>query len=829
MEAYFEFQIYSLTCNEGLVSSPSFDRGDRQGLGVHYFCCSGQRRRGQEKAEQWVSRLGWFLNLTWGQVVEGGRRELDQQLEVVFVLGKLVERRREEKGGRLKFFQWGHVVRVVRLWGTAVPIADKVLEVAASLFYSGSLRQIVKSFQRRRLSGWELSGNEDSVRVLSSFADRQGFESGVRGKGLRHLETKSLLVQTQLPESFNPIKTKSNLPSEVFNLVTVSQGDVVVSPSGEFQIEGLSHKKMAEVHEVLSSLDIKVYSRRKSRRSTVMIQEAQKVECDRRFVGSVWTFRNKEWAALPMCGASILIANETVDEKRRSSEEGVVFKIDFGKGYDHVLVNGNAKEWVKASKGLRQGDPLSPFLFTLVVDVLNDTIFFSNTSEEELQILKSLLLVFGHISGLKVNLDKSNIYGINLEQNHLSRLAKLLDCKASGVGEGKRDYLVSWDVVCKLKAKRGLGFGKIVLRNVALLGKWLWRYPRKGSALWHQVILSIYGSHSNGWDANTIVKWLHRCPWKAIAQVFQEFSKFTRFVVGDEERIRFWEDLWWGDQPLESQYPRLFRQSIGFEIEDLEGLMRSLDCLHLSSSVSDARSWYLSSSGLFTVKSFFLPYPNVLVLLQFSLLSSFGILKSLSKSSPLSGWWHTRRPQNIVLFIDDERIVDPHESGLLCMGSKMGVNHQRYALASTVTRPINLPTWRPRWEKRSVRETQIGPVSKKSSPTGSTSKQWRFRDLLWRSNSDDKDSFVFLTPPQKATRFRTSSTRPKNKISQSKNEITLAGKRDCDANGTSRRSKEAATLLHVPVRELMSPASQSGRVSFTRSAFGRRTSGTDRS
>ncbi|KAL6350411.1 hypothetical protein AAG906_004362 [Vitis piasezkii] len=28
---------------------------------------------------------------------------------------------------------------------------------------SGSLRRIVKSFQWRRLSGWELSGNEDSV------------------------------------------------------------------------------------------------------------------------------------------------------------------------------------------------------------------------------------------------------------------------------------------------------------------------------------------------------------------------------------------------------------------------------------------------------------------------------------------------------------------------------------------------------------------------------------------------------------------------------------------------------------------------------------------
>ena len=119
-----------------------------------------------------------------------------------------------------------------------------------------------------------------------------------------------------------------------------------------------------------------------------------------------------------------------------------------------VLMNGNAKGRVKAYRGLRQGDPLSFFLFTLVVDVLSrmllraeernslegfrvvrnstrmshlqfadDTIFFSSTREKDLQTLKSVLLVFGHIFGLKVNLDKSNIYDINHEQNHLSRLA----------------------------------------------------------------------------------------------------------------------------------------------------------------------------------------------------------------------------------------------------------------------------------------------------------------------------------------------------------------------------------------------------------------------
>ena len=99
----------------------------------------------------------------------------------------------------------------------------------------------------------------------------------------------------------------------------------------------------------------------------------------------------------------------------------------------------------------------------------------------------------------------------------------------------------------------------ISVRNNSLLGKWIWRFLEERYALCHQVIVSIYRTHTNGWDANTIVRWSHHCPWKAIAQVFPKFSKYIHLVVGDGLRIQFWENLLWGDQPLCSQFWGLFK------------------------------------------------------------------------------------------------------------------------------------------------------------------------------------------------------------------------------------------------------------------------------
>ena len=127
-----------------------------------------------------------------------------------------------------------------------------------------------------------------------------------------------------------------------------------------------------------------------------------------------------------------------------------------------ILVDGNAKGWIKTTRGLRQGDPLSLFLFTIVADALSrmmirveerglfegftvgrdgsrvsllqfadDTIFFAKACPNSLQNRKLILLVFEQLSGLKINLEKSTLSRMNVNQESLSCLASSLECSVS--------------------------------------------------------------------------------------------------------------------------------------------------------------------------------------------------------------------------------------------------------------------------------------------------------------------------------------------------------------------------------------------------------------
>jgi hypothetical protein len=193
----------------------------------------------------------------------------------------------------------------------------------------------------------------------------------------------------------------------------------------------------------------------------------------------------------------VMVVNEVVDMAKKSGKDCFIFKVDFEKAYDFVdwsfldymlgrfgccdqwrkwirtcvflgsmsiLVNGSPTEEINIRCGLKQEDPLAPFLFLLVAEGLgglmrkavelnrfkgfrvgrrgavishlqyaDETICIGEATVENLWTLKAILRGFEMVSGLKVNFWKSSILGINVSQDFMRLASVFLNCRIGSI------------------------------------------------------------------------------------------------------------------------------------------------------------------------------------------------------------------------------------------------------------------------------------------------------------------------------------------------------------------------------------------------------------
>ncbi|GKB10948.1 RNA-directed DNA polymerase, eukaryota [Tanacetum coccineum] len=176
-----------------------------------------------------------------------------------------------------------------------------------------------------------------------------------------------------------------------------------------------------------------------------------------------------------------------------------------------ILVNGSPTSEFPFCCGLKQGDPLAPYLFILIMEslhisfsrVVDDGLFKGFQLHGSVNISHLFYADDAIMEGVAANrigcavLNTPFCYlGVTVGEcmSRKSAWVGLVNKLQARLSKWKKDFVGSWDNVLSVQTDGGLGVSSFFALNRALLLKWVWRFISGDGSLWCKVIQAIYGS-----------------------------------------------------------------------------------------------------------------------------------------------------------------------------------------------------------------------------------------------------------------------------------------------------------------------------------------------
>ncbi|GKD45493.1 hypothetical protein Tco_1270138 [Tanacetum coccineum] len=123
----------------------------------------------------------------------------------------------------------------------------------------------------------------------------------------------------------------------------------------------------------------------------------------------------------------------------------------------------------------------------------DDVIITIDCNHRDMDNIIRVLQVFYLASGLKINIHKSNVYGVGVSDNEVHSMANDIGCS---LGSFPFTYL-------GLPIGANMNLGSLKSFNLALLQKWRWRMMSNTNALWVKIVKAFHGQEG-GFGLNEI-------------------------------------------------------------------------------------------------------------------------------------------------------------------------------------------------------------------------------------------------------------------------------------------------------------------------------------